>query len=393
MDNRTALSGKLNFLSLGDIMQLLGGNGCSGTLRLLSEYAPTPGFIYFDNGNPVNASNGGRFGIDALYSLFGWTDGEFEFIQENVKSEKVITKSRMGIILDGLRMLDDGKIEKLGPLSFSESIAGDGGGMPIIRGPLIDYMYVVDEEEFFEGETIIEEGRHGSWVWVILEGVVEIVKESPHGPLSILKIGDGAFVGSLASFLVQDNTRSATAKAIGNVQLGVLDSQRLSQEYSRMAPVLKGFIVSLDKRLRQVTNRAVATYKQKVSAAAFIEAKKPYVPETDEPGVFFQIKKGKVSLVRNTEAGQVPLLHLYPGDFFGPIPFLDHGQEPDGATVLVSDDFSATAVKVEHLETEFNRCSSTFKNMIKNVAASIAATTMVVCDFFEKGMKSEGPQR
>ena len=52
LDN-VVLAGSLKFLALGDIMQLLGANSSSGVLRLISRYAAEPGFIYFDNGNPV----------------------------------------------------------------------------------------------------------------------------------------------------------------------------------------------------------------------------------------------------------------------------------------------------------------------------------------------------
>ena len=90
----------------------------------------------------------------------------------------------------------------------------------------IYYLYVVDEEDFFDGEHIVEEGKHGSWIWVILEGVVDIVKEMDSGTIPIVRIGDGSFIGSMASFLLQGHIRTATAIAVGNVQLGVLDSQR-----------------------------------------------------------------------------------------------------------------------------------------------------------------------
>jgi hypothetical protein len=48
MNNNTALEGNLNFLSLGDIMQLLGSNGSSGILRIHSPHMPEPGIIYFE---------------------------------------------------------------------------------------------------------------------------------------------------------------------------------------------------------------------------------------------------------------------------------------------------------------------------------------------------------
>ena len=110
MRDNVVLAGNLKFLALGDIMQLLGANSSTGVLRLISRYATEPGFIYFENGNPTNASCGKKLGLEAVYALFGWADGEFEFSIENISSERVITKSRMGIILEGLKMVDDGQI-------------------------------------------------------------------------------------------------------------------------------------------------------------------------------------------------------------------------------------------------------------------------------------------
>ena len=229
------LAGNLDFLSLGDILQLLGSNSSTGILRIRSKYAQEPGLIYFINGNPVNALAGPLTGLDAVNALFGWVDGEFEFSEEDVRRKNVIKKSRMQIILDCLSMLDDGHIERLGPVSFSaktRSPSEKQSTLPIIKGPLIDYSYVVDEEEARAGNKIVAQGKHGGWLWVILEGVAEIIRETPQGPLKILRIGEGAFIGSIASFLLLEGTvRSAAILAVDNVQLGVLDSQRLSIDF------------------------------------------------------------------------------------------------------------------------------------------------------------------
>jgi hypothetical protein len=140
MRDNAVLAGSLKFLSLGDIMQLLGANSSTGVLRLISRYAADPGFIYFENGNPVNAACGTSTGLEAVYALFGWTDGEFEFTRESVLSQRVITKSRMGIILEGLKMVDDGQIKRVGPGAASrrQTLLGDPNAVPIIKGPLVD---------------------------------------------------------------------------------------------------------------------------------------------------------------------------------------------------------------------------------------------------------------
>jgi hypothetical protein len=120
MNESVVLSGSLGFLSLGDIIQLLGSSGSTGVLRLISRYAPDPGFVYFIEGNPVNAQSGDVAGLDALYSLFGWVSGSFEFTREAILAGKQITKSRMGIILEGMKLLDDGHTKIVGPASTAD---------------------------------------------------------------------------------------------------------------------------------------------------------------------------------------------------------------------------------------------------------------------------------
>jgi len=381
MNDNTVLKGNLKFLGLGDIMQLLGGSGSSGILRIYSPYMPEPGIVYFENGNPMNASSGSLTGLEGIYALFGWTEGEFEFNEEHVSIEKVISRSRMGIILDGLKMLDDGNIERLGPVSPDQEVkdgTGDESGARQVGGPLVDYMYVVDEEDFFDGETIVEEGKHGNWMWVILEGVIDIVKEMPTGPLSIIQISNGSFVGSISSFLVKDHTRSASARALGNVQLGVLDSQRLTQEYAKMSPEFRSIVMSLDKRLKQLTNRVVEYRAGSINTEDLIKGKQKVMRQGDDEKRIFRVLQGHVTIVQQDEDGYLPLLNLYQDDYFGAFPFLSLGHEPEKASVLASEDLKVMSIKPESLQKEYDDISTTFKNIIENVATCISATTRII---------------
>ena len=381
MKNSTALEGNLNFLSLGDIMQLLGSNGSSGILRIHSPHMPEPGIIYFENGNPVNASDGTLAGLDGLYALFGWTEGSFEFSLERVPVEKVINRSRMGIILDSLKMLDDGDIVRLGQTPSkgeTKKDISDASGMPKVNGPMVDYMYVVDEEDFYDGETIIEEGKHGNWIWVILEGVIEISKDTPKGPFSIIQLANGSFVGSLSSFLVKDHSRSATARSMGNVQLGVLDSQRLSQEYAKMSSDFRTMIMSLDKRLKQLTNRAVEYHTQSINIESFIKEKQKIMRQGEGEDRLFRIQQGHVHIVHQDKDNYFPLVSLSKDDFFGSFTFIDMGHEPDNASVLASKDLKIVSMDTTGFQQEYDNISTTFKNIIENVATCISATTRVI---------------
>jgi CRP-like cAMP-binding protein len=380
MNAKADLSGNLSFLNLADLIQLLGSNGVTGILRIVGYYSQHPGLIYFENGNPINAESGNLTGIDALYSLFGWIKGEFEFTRQPVTIQKDIKKSRMQVILDGTRMLDDGLIEKIGPISFQEKSISDSKkaiGGPLIRGPLVDYLYIVDEEEFEDGEEIVIEGKYGSWIWVVLEGVVQIIKETSKGPLSILRISHGSFIGSIASFLIDGNIRSATSVAIGKVQLGVLDSQRLFVEFSRLSPELRGIIVSLDKRLRQVTEMVIVYYLKKESNKNYFSKKTPFIRQGESEERLFKISRGHAFIVKKTESHEIVLGKLEQGDFVGALPFANMGMEPELAAIYVSEDIELSPVDPKLLQREFEKLSNTFKNIIENLASNISVTSLV----------------
>jgi len=382
------LAGNMDFLSLGDILQLLGSNSSTGILRIRSKYAQEPGLIYFVNGNPVNASAGPLTGLDAVNALFGWVDGEFEFTEEDIRRKNVIKKSRMQIILDCLSLLDDGQIEQLGPVSFpkkTKSTSRKESTLPVIKGPLIDYSYVVDEEEARAGNKIVAQGKHGGWLWVILEGVAEIIRETPQGPLKVLRIGEGAFIGSIASFLLLEGTvRSAAIRAVENVQLGVLDSRRLSIDFLRMSDPFRSLAISLDRRLKQVTDMAVNIHLKKIRIEDYINGKNQRIVQGDSESDLFQITEGDAHIVRHTENGYVPLANLHSGDFFGNVPFLDLGQEPYQASVFASEDLEVTKMDPDILQKEHKRLSSTFKNFIEHLATCVSVTTRVACEFHKK---------
>lgn len=389
MSNGASLTGDLKFLNLGEVLQLLGANGSTGVLSVMSKYAQTPGVVYLDKGNPVEASNGSLTGIDGLYALFGWTDGKFEFKEQDVNKKNTIKKSRMEIILEGLRMVDDGQVEILGAVSFKRKDS-DGSEksthVPLIRGPLVDYMHVIDEEDFNDGDEIVKEGKHGGWIWVVLDGVVEIVKETKNGKLNIIRIGEGSFVGSMSSFFSKSNVRSASAFAKGEVQLGMLDSQHLFSEFSNMSSHFKDIIKSLDKRLKLVTNRASDFNQGKINLDEIISGK-PVIKQGDNENRLFSIAKGKASIVRNFDKIFIPLVDLGERDFIGNVPFLDMGHEPYSASVFASKDFKISRMDTNSLQREFDNLSTTFKNLIDNVATCITATTMVACEFYKKIQK------
>jgi CRP-like cAMP-binding protein len=378
---KSVFTGTLGFLTLGDVLQLIGSNGGTGVLQLRTGYSTEPGAYYFSKGNIIHASAPGLSGLDAAYALFGWTEGEYEFLEGDVDVAQTIQTSRMEIILDGLRMVDDGETAKLGPVSYAND-ASEDSGIPVIKGPLVDYIYVVDEESFYQGRRIVQEQKHGSWIWVILEGMVDIIKETPDGPLTIIRLGSGAFIGGVTSFLFSGNVRTATAVAASDVQLGVLDSPRMAEEFGTMSPALKDFVLSIDRRRTEVTERTVEVFCRKANHKAFIGDKKPLVKQGDKgekklENRLIKIVSGEARVVQKNKYGYLPLANLGSGDFIGPVPFLDLGHEPHRAGVYASPDLEVEPVDAGRLQEEYEELSSAMRNLVEGIATSISVTNRV----------------
>jgi CRP-like cAMP-binding protein len=393
MASNVVLSGKLSFLNLGELLQLLGSNASHGLLRINTQHAPEPGIVFFKNGNPVHALNGQLRGLEAIFSLFGWVEGDFSFSDEPYEGEATINKSRMEIILDGLRMLDDGEIERIEPANIvaepaKQKIEAKKSSLPLIKGPLVDYLHVVDEEEFFDGEEIIIEGNHGNWIWVILEGAVELSRSTSKGPLALLQISDGAFIGSISALQSDESVRNVTAKALGNVQLGMLDSQGMGSELGKLSPEFRNIIRSLDNRFNEVMERATASFVGKNDPAKLLKDKRSVIKEGKNDDKSFIITGGRAAIVRQTKSGVVPLITgLSKNDFIGQIPFLDMGLEPSSAIVVGDKRLKVATIDQEALLKEHEGLSLTFKNMLDNISTNILAIAMVICEMEKKASR------
>ncbi len=384
MSGKALLAGDLGFVGLPDLFQILGGNHNTGVLHITSQHVPMPGLIHFVNGDPVNAVCGPLVGLDAIYALFGWTEGKFEFHQEAVQAEHVVNNSRMEIILEGLRMLDEGMIKKVGPPFPSEIFAdqssrlryGEGDALPIIKGPLVSYMYVIDEEEFRDGERIVAEGAHGNWIWVILEGVVEITRQTSNGPMTIARLGEGATIGTITSLSWRGHVRSATATAVGNVQLGVLDSERLAEEYASLSSEFRELLLSLDARLIKITDTLVDLYLKKTKPnEELIGDKEVIIEEGCSREEVLTITEGEAYMIRRTPQGYLSLLTLKKGDVFGCVPFMDIGHEFRCASVVASKDLKVNRFDMDSLRKEYDRLSPAFKGLIEYTATCVSLTT------------------
>lgn len=381
MTDNIVFSGTILFLPLADIFQMLGVNNCTGKLTLRSPYSADPGVVYFINGNPANASWGNLKGLKAVYGLFGWTDGKYEFSAEDLTGiDPVIKESIMEIVMDALRLLDDGEIDRTGPISLNqqdiEATGSDGLKTDFVhpvKGPLVDYRYATEEKNYADGSVIVKEGSHGKWLWVICEGTVRITKETAKGTLTIARLGEGCFIGTIGSFLRGEYKRNATAIAEGKVQLCILDADALYLEYSALSQNFRDVLLSLDNRLRILNETAVQAYIGHHSKT--LPKDKAFEDRFQNNMDLFIVREGEADIIGKGPQGDVNILSLGVGNVFGKIPFLAFGHEPLSAFVMTSRPFEADVLDSGALQKEYEGLSHTLRNFIFTTATNISMTT------------------
>jgi hypothetical protein len=379
------LQGSLGFVSLSDLFQLLGGSNSTGVLEVRSPYAPAMASVCFQEGDPVDASSGNLKGVEAVNALFGWSEGTFSFFERPVRGPRIIKKSRMQIMLDALRLLDEGVIERVGPAERErERPAGPGGAgrilwksMPVIKGPVIDYVYVVEEEQFKEGSRIVAEGRHGNWIWIVLEGELEVLRDTPKGLVTVARLGPGSFIGTFLIFLFEGNVRSADVRAIGDVRLGLLDTQRLYGEFATLSAEFRNLLLSLSRRLTKTTDRVVELCSGAGDSSTASKGKEEFSGPGSLHENAYTITSGEVCLEYRTGGRRLPLISLEREDCFGNLPFITTGQEPYDASVLAGRDLKVEKMDSLKLQDEYARLSLTFRSIMETLCASISVTTQI----------------
>jgi CRP/FNR family transcriptional regulator, cyclic AMP receptor protein len=162
-----------------------------------------------------------------------------------------------------------------------------------------EYVYnLAGEETYEDGQTIIKEGSPGDWIYVILSGSVEISK-TVRGKKCVIEVlqtdevfGELGFIGGMK--------RTATACAVGETTLGIIDREFLEKEYNQLSGQFRSIIETVTRRFQRILERLYEqggrseprvpkvlsiTYKER---EAFISA---YTANASSGGLFIKTEK------------------------------------------------------------------------------------------------------
>ncbi|MEX1363632.1 MAG: response regulator [Nannocystaceae bacterium] len=113
---RTKFSGELADMAVVDLIQTIEISRKSGTISLSTELGDAT--VWFRDGAIIDAEMGRLQGEAAIYRLLGQSDGHFDVEFKQVNRHQVIHESTQGILMEGMRRVDEwGRLmEQLPPL-------------------------------------------------------------------------------------------------------------------------------------------------------------------------------------------------------------------------------------------------------------------------------------
>jgi len=113
---RTKFSGQLADMAVVDLIQTIEISRKTGTISLSTELGEAT--VWFREGTIIDAEMGRLQAGPAIYRLLGLSDGHFDVEFKPVNRHKVINESTQGILMEGMRRVDEwGRLmEQLPPL-------------------------------------------------------------------------------------------------------------------------------------------------------------------------------------------------------------------------------------------------------------------------------------
>lgn len=109
------------------------------------------------------------------------------------------------------------------------------------------------KENYKAGDVIFKEGSHGVAVYIIESGKVEISKDIQGKKLAIETLGPGELFGEMS--FIDHEPRSATATALEETVLELLDKDFIDSEFNQIPSDFRGIVRTLVKRLRSTTQK------------------------------------------------------------------------------------------------------------------------------------------
>jgi NADH dehydrogenase len=114
----------------------------------------------------------------------------------------------------------------------------------------------IRREHFEPGEVIFQEGGHGDWLYIVVDGQVEVLKRVPgQGDATLRRLGPGDCFGEIA--LLGDHIRTATTRSLTAVNVLAVDRDAFQALFSTLPPLRMFFERLIEDRMAPMATHHV----------------------------------------------------------------------------------------------------------------------------------------
>lgn len=106
-------------------------------------------------------------------------------------------------------------------------------------------------KNYKDTEVIIKQGEPGDYIYVIQEGLVEIVKETDRGEVQLALRSEGEFFGEMAIF--EREVRSATVRALGEARVLTIDKENFLRRIYEDPSLAFHLVQIMSSRIRDLS--------------------------------------------------------------------------------------------------------------------------------------------
>jgi CRP-like cAMP-binding protein len=110
---------------------------------------------------------------------------------------------------------------------------------------------IASKEVYEDGQIILEEGSTGNWMYVVLSGKVEISKIIGGKKIVLQMLETEEVFGELV--FLGDTNRTATAQAVGETTVGIVEHEFLTEELNKLSPKFRYILIGIVKKLKRTT--------------------------------------------------------------------------------------------------------------------------------------------
>ena len=108
-------------------------------------------------------------------------------------------------------------------------------------------------KRYRDGEIIIKQGDRGNSLYVVQEGRVDVIHETPEGDIKLAELRESDFFGEMGLF--EEDVRSCTVRAAGDVTILTIDKRNFFKSIRRDPSLAYRLLEKMSNRLREANEK------------------------------------------------------------------------------------------------------------------------------------------